>query len=49
VRRRLLSPVLALAVVLALGAGCADDVSPGIRVRGDKISIDDVLNAMKRA
>jgi hypothetical protein len=44
VRRRLLSPVLALAAALALGAGCADDVSPGITVGDAKISVDDVLD-----
>lgn len=42
--RRLLTPVLAIAAVLALGAGCADDVSPGVRVGDAKISVDDVLD-----
>jgi hypothetical protein len=44
VPRRLLTPVLAIAAALALGAGCADEVSPGIRVGDAKISVDEVLD-----
>lgn len=41
--RRILSLALAT-VVVAFGAGCADDVAPGIEVGSEKISVDDVLD-----
>ncbi|MDP1820078.1 MAG: hypothetical protein Q8K58_09345 [Acidimicrobiales bacterium] len=41
---RPLRALAAASLVVALGAGCADDVSPGVEVGSAKVSIDEVLD-----